>query len=140
MTLSINELSNMEASLTEVNREMKHKITIKPKTNRFMYSFPDDEFWNEISVGVLYLSKGSENCLKSGKITKLGELTENFSVLETLRNCGKTRQNEIKKAVFDYYFNTLDDEHKIAYIVKLYCLNNGQLEIIETTEEKKEVA
>lgn len=72
----------------------------------------------------LGLSPRSFNSLKRNKIVTIGQVTEVFSNLDTLRNVGGVSKREIRQKTADYLYDAMNVVERKQFWKEFITLNN----------------
>ena len=93
------------------------------KKNRVEFPLTFDKDFRFKSIDELFLKTRASNVLKRRNIFTLGQVLDNFDDLIHFRNCGLDTVKEIKNALLQVWYETLDSDARVAFWEEFIDLN-----------------
>lgn len=93
------------------------------KSKRVEFPLTFDKEFKQRSIDDLFLKTRASNVLKRRKVFTIGQVMDNFEDLAHFRNCGVDTVKEIKNALLETWYETLNSDERIEFWEEFIKIN-----------------
>lgn len=93
-------------------------------SNRLEFPLTFDKEFKEKSIDELFLKTRASNVLKRKGVFTVGKVLDNFDNLEHFRNCGVDTAKEIKNALLQLWYESVDSNTRIKFWEEFIDINS----------------